>query len=140
MKLTPTDQITLENVKKSDYWELISIIVWNHYKDKKYQDESMISFEEHWCGVSPIETSYNQKWNDPSHKELGYIRSLYCIAILLKRSDYLTRISIYKDSGNVFIVGKYTRNDIKSSPYYSYGTVDVCNWMLKNGFLKIENH
>ena len=47
MKLIPKN-INLESIKKSKYWDLIAILVWNHYSEKQYQDESMIEFEENY--------------------------------------------------------------------------------------------
>lgn len=34
--------ITLERVKQSKYWDLIGIMIWNHYSEFRYQRESMI--------------------------------------------------------------------------------------------------
>jgi hypothetical protein len=49
MKLRPKN-ITLENVRKSNYWDLIASLVWNHYSEKEFQDESRIEITENWYG------------------------------------------------------------------------------------------
>lgn len=53
MKLV-AQNITLENVKNSDYWNLIAILVWDHYSEKEEQDESKIKIEESWFGKSLV--------------------------------------------------------------------------------------
>jgi len=68
MKLIPQN-ITLENVKKSDYWNLISILVWNHYSEEKYQDDSKIEIKEDWYGKCNSGGSYSSYWDDPSHSK-----------------------------------------------------------------------
>jgi len=45
VKLIPQD-ITLEKIKQPNYWDLMAIIIWNHYSEEKYQDESKIKIEE----------------------------------------------------------------------------------------------
>ena len=60
--------INLESIKKSNYWDLIAILVWNHYSEKSYQDESMIRIEENYYGYSENVTSHNIKWNNPNYR------------------------------------------------------------------------
>lgn len=140
MKLTAKN-ITLENVRKSNYWKLISILVWNHYTEKEHQDENAITIKEQWCGTGGGFTSLNDNWDNPNYSEPGLIRQLECIKIIFKRHDYITHIYIHA-SGNIDCFGLYTDTDktINECPYY-YGSkrnLDITNWMLENSFLTIE--
>lgn len=138
MKLIPQN-ITLENVKKSDYWNLIAILIWNHYSEKKYQDDSSIKIEEDWYGKCNSGGNYSIYWNDPNHFEEGYIRTLDSIKITFKRSDYITYIYIHCD-GNINIFGLYSDKSKESSPYFqgSQRNLDITNWMIKNNFINIS--
>ena len=135
--------ITLENIKKSKYWDLIAILVWNHYSEKQYQDESMIEFEENYRGVSDNCSSYNKNWNDPDYTEPGLIRELSSILITLKRSDYITYIFIHTN-GNISCFGKYinclTEEKKNTSPNYSGAqrNLSITNWMIENNLIKMN--
>lgn len=135
------ENITLDNVKKSNYWDLIGIIIWNHYSEEKYQDESMITIYEDWYGNSTDEVgggSYSQKWDDPSYTEEGYIRTLDSIKIQLSREDYTAWIYISTD-GRVRCLGSYTDKERRSSPYFSgiANNMEICNWLLENNLIEV---
>ena len=137
-----SQNITLENVKKSDYWNLIAILVWNHYSEKQYQDESMIEFEENYRGVSNGCSSYGKKWDDPNYTEPGLTRELSSILIIFKRTDYVTYIFIHID-GNITCFGKYinclTEEKKNKSPNYagSQRNLSITNWMIENNFINV---
>jgi len=139
MKLIPNN-ITLDNIKKSNYWDLISILIWNHYSETRYQDESMIEISEQWYGQGEKgSSSHNNSWNNPNHKEKDFERTLGYILIKFKRSDYESSIFINVRNGNIQLYAVYVDKTIKKSPYFYYGTTDVINWMLENNLLKLEN-
>lgn len=140
MKLVPNN-ITLEKVKNSNLWELIALIVWNHYREERYQEENMIAVSEDWCGKSAEggTISYSSDWNNPEHAENNLIRTLQSIQIKFTRTDYVVYISIKIDTGNISVFGIYTDKENKKNPHFYYGNIDVTNWMLENNLLKIEN-
>ena len=141
IQLKATNKITLENVKKSNYWDLISLLVWNHYSEKKYQDEGLIEITENWYGkgINNGCASYSYHWDNPSHTEEGYLRTLNGIKITLKRSDYNAYINI-GTNGRVECYGVYNDVNIKKTPnfYNAQNNVKICNWLLANEFLTIE--
>jgi len=65
------ENITLENVKKSNYWDLISILVWNHYSDKEYQEEDKIEITESWYGKTHGGSSHSSDWNNTNYQQEG---------------------------------------------------------------------
>jgi len=138
MKLIPQN-ITLENVKKSDYWNLISILVWNHYSEEKYQDDSKIEIKEDWYGKCNSGGSYSSYWDDPSHSEDGYVRTLKSISIIFKRSDYDTYIHVNTD-GNIYCYGIYHDRE-QGAPDYggAQRNLEITNWMIKNNFITIND-
>jgi len=137
------NNITLESVKQSKYWDLIAILVWNHYSEEQYQNESMVEFKENYRGVSDGVSSYNKNWNDPNYTELGLIGELSSILITFKRNDYITYIFIHTN-GNISCFGKYinclTEEKKNKSPNYSGAqrNLKITNWMLKNNLCKIQ--
>lgn len=137
MKLIPKN-ITLENVKKSKYWELIAILEWNHYTEKQYQDESKITIEESWYGKGEdgISSSHSNLWDDPDYTQKGFIRSLRTIRIIFTRSDYITHINI-NINGNISCYGIYTNGNDRKIPYYTGAqrNLDLTNWMIDNNFI-----
>lgn len=142
MKLIPTNKITLENVKKSNYWKLISIVVWNHYIEEKYQDESMITIEESYYGKARNgggTSSHGDKWNNAEYTEEYYIRVLGSVVITFKRSDFTTFFYINVETGNLNYFGFYNDKDKKGSPAFSPKPIYICNWLLENKFLTISN-
>lgn len=144
MKLIPKN-ITLENVKKSNYWDLIAILVWNHYTEKHYQDESKITMEESWYGKGEnclSSSSYSSLWNNPNYTEKGFIRTLRTVRIIFERSDYITYININSINGNVSCYGIYTNKDCTKQPYYAgiQSNLDIVNWMIENNFIEIPFH
>ena len=140
MKLV-AQNITLENVKKSDYWNLISILVWNHYSELEHQEESKIKIEESWFGKFPGGGSYSYKWNDPNYSEEGSVRTLNAIVITLEREDYTTYIYLYVD-GNINCFGMYSDKSVKKVPYYEglRRNLDITNWLMKNNFVTANNN
>lgn len=131
--------ITLENVKKSDYWNLISILVWNHYSETRFQDESKIEITESWYGKGKSSEAFGKNWDDPNYTEKGYKRTLKAICITFTRSDYVTTIYI-NNNGNINAFGTYSDKSKKSIPSLT-GTqrnLDVTNWMIKNKFVKFK--
>lgn len=135
------NNITLEKVIKSNYWDLIAILVWNHYSEKKFQDNSMIEIKENWYGKARSGSSHSNHWNDPNYSEPGYVRTLGNIVITFKRSDYITSIYI-NVNGNIYTFGYYTDTNIQpagKSPVYEgvQRNLDLTNWMIKNNMLKI---
>ena len=140
MKLV-AQNITLENVKKSDYWNLISILVWNHYSELEHQEESKIKIEESWFGKFPGGGSYSYKWNDPNYSEEGSVRTLNAIVITLEREDYTTYIYLYVD-GNINCFGMYSDKSVKKVPYYKglRRNLDITNWLMKNNFVTANNN
>ena len=139
MKLV-AQNITLENVKKSDYWNLISILVWNHYSELEHQEESKIKIEESWFGKFPGGGSYSYKWNDPNYSEEGSVRTLNAIVITFAREDYTTYIYLYVD-GNINCFGMYSDKSVKKVPYYGglRRNLDITNWLMKNNFVTTTN-
>lgn len=134
--------ITLENVKLSTYWNLIAILVWNHYSEERYQEESAIEITEDWYGKCSSGGSYSDFWNDPNHFEEGHVRTLNAIVIKFTRSDYETYIYIYVD-GNINCFGFYTKRDEQGnlkSPHYEGRdrNLDLTNWMMENSFIDVE--
>jgi len=132
--------ITLENVKKSNYWDLISILVWNHYSEKKYQDESCIEIKESWYGKGEQgSSSHTIQWDNPLYSDEKFIRTLGQIVIVFKRSDYVTYIYIDL-GGNVHCFGQYLNNKEEFKvPNYDgiQRNLDITNWMISNGFIEI---
>lgn len=133
--------ITLENIKNSNYWGLISILVWNHYSEKELQNESDIEIEENWYGKFPGGGSFSDKWNDPNYSEKEGIRTLRSIVIIFKRIDYITYIHI-NTNGNINCFGVYTDKDIKDNkqPNYhgSQRNLDITNWLIENNLISIS--
>ena len=140
MKLV-AQNITLENVKKSDYWNLISILVWNHYSELEHQEESKIKIEESWFGKFPGGGSYSYKWNDPNYSEEGSVRTLNAIVITFAREDYTTYIYLYVD-GNINCFGMYSDKSVKNVPHYEglRRNLDITNWLMKNNFVTANNN
>lgn len=140
MKLV-AQNITLENVKKSDYWNLISILVWNHYSELEHQEESKIKIEESWFGKFPGGGSYSNKWNDPNYSEEGSVRTLNAIVITFEREDYTTYIYLYVD-GNINCFGMYSDKSLKKTPHYEglRRNLDITNWLMKNNFVTATNN
>ena len=129
--------INLESIKKSNYWDLIAILVWNHYSEKSYQDESMIKIEENYCGYSENEICYSSKWDEPNYTEPGLIRTLDNILITFTRTDYITYIFIHSN-GNISCFGKYTDGKRgEKSPNYlgSQRNLSITNWMIENNLI-----
>lgn len=135
------ENITLENVKNSNYWDLIAIIVWNHYSEKRFQDESQIEIKESWCGksVDRSSTSFSSSWDNPDYVEEGWIRTLHAVKIIFTRSDYVTHINI-NVSGNVSVWGFYVNKEKKEQPNYGglHQVINIVNWLLQNNFVKYE--
>ena len=140
MKLV-AQNITLENVKKSDYWNLISILVWNHYSELEHQEESKIKIEESWFGKFPGGGSYSYKWNDPNYSEEGSVRTLNAIVITFAREDYTTYIYLYV-GGNINCFGMYSDKSVKNVPHYKglSRNLDITNWLMKNNFVTANNN
>ena len=134
--------ITLENVKKSNYWDLIAILVWNHYSEKHYQDESKITIEEVWYGkdINGSGCEMSSQWNNPNHTREGCVRTLHSIKIIFTRNDYTTHINI-NVNGNISCYGFYSKNDDDKYPNYhgAQRNLDITNWMLDNHFLQLIN-
>ena len=145
MKLV-AQNINLKSVSQSSYWELIAILVWGHYKEKRYQDERDVSFSEIWYGKEEcggLGGSFSSKWNNPEYSEPGYIRSLHAIKIEFERSDLTTIIMLYCD-GNINCFGYYKdKNKVEKGEFPTYEgakrNLTLTNWMLKNNLLKISN-
>ena len=137
MKLTAKN-ITLENVKKSKYWDLIAILIWNHYSEERYQDNSCIEIEETYYGKGNGVSSWGACWDNPEYKDERFERTLDSVIIIFKRDDYITYIYIHTD-GNIKCFGEYTDKEKSRPPYYSGGqrSLDITNWMLDNGFIEI---
>ena len=133
--------ITLENVKNSDYWNLISILVWDHYSEIEHQDESKIKIKESWFGKFPGGGSYSNKWNDPNYSEEGSVRTLNAIVITFEREDYTTYIYLYVD-GNINCFGMYSDKSLKKTPHYEglSRNLDITNWLMKNNFVTATNN
>lgn len=136
-KLIPTKDITLENVKNSNYWDLIAMCVWNHYSEERYQDNSKIEIKESWYGKTKGGSSHNEKWNKSDYKEDNYVRTLGSIIITFKRSDFNTYISINVENGNVNVYGIYKKTEEIKSVNYTIKPLNICNWMLNNGFIDL---
>lgn len=140
MKLV-AQNITLENVNKSDYWNLISILVWNHYSELEHQEESKIKIKESWFGKFPGGGSYSNKWNDPNYSEEGSVRTLNAIVITFEREDYTTYIYLYVD-GNINCFSMYSDKSLKKTPHYEglSRNLDITNWLMKNNFVTATNN
>lgn len=140
MKLQ-ANNITLENVKKSKYWDLIAILVWNHYSEEKYQDETAIKITEKWYGKFPGGSTHSSRWDDPNYSEKDCVRTLDSILITFTRSDYTTYIYIHAN-GNIHCFGKYIDNDEYESKRPNYmgaqRNLDITNWLIENNFITIK--
>lgn len=134
------ENITLENVKKSDYWNLIAILVWGHYSEKKYQNEDDIEISESWYGKNSVSSSYHPRWNNPNHSEKAYVRTLDFILIKLATKYHTTHITISM-KGNISCYGFYYDKEEKTMPTYNSAqrNIEKTNWLLKNNFLKVIN-
>lgn len=116
-------------------------MIWNHYSEAKYQDESMIAIYESWYGQGKNGSSNHSKyWDNPEHKEEGYERTLGYIQIDINRTDYESTIYINVRNGNVSIHAVYVDREIKRQPIFYYGTTDVTNWMLENNLLIFDSN
>ena len=135
------ENITLENVKNSNYWDLVAILVWNHYSEKRFQDESQIEIKESWCGksINGSSTMFSNSWDNPDYVEEGWKRTLYSVKIIFTRTDYVTYINI-NVTGNINVYGLYTDKEKKTQPNYSgfHQTINIINWLLQNNFVKYE--
>ena len=134
------ENVTLKNVKNSDYWALLAIIIWGHYSEEKYQDESKVSFTEKYYGKGYTGIkSFSSLWDDPSYNKEGFTRTLRSIRIKFERSDYNTYIHIPVDTEEVLYYGMYLdRSEDKSSPRFGTNkNLRITNWMLDNGFYQI---
>ena len=139
MKLVPNN-ITLERVKNSNYWELIARIVWNHYREERYQDNSMVSFQEEWYGKQENGSSNSDDWNNPDYTEKDYVRTLGDIKITFTRTDYVTHIYINVETGNIMYFGVYTDKEKTNQPcHHSAQAVQLMNWMLEHNLLSVES-
>lgn len=132
------ENITLENVKKSNYWDLLAILIWNHYNDPKYQEGVEIQIYENWYGVGIASESHSAKWDSPGYSEGGYVRTLNSIVIKLIRSDYTVFIHI-RTSGNITCYGFYNRKEEQKQPYFSgiQRNMEQTNWLLQNNFVEV---
>tara|TARA_R110000772_G_scaffold154835_2_gene265883 strand:- start:278 stop:700 length:423 start_codon:yes stop_codon:yes gene_type:complete len=133
------EQITLENVSNSNYWDLIGLIIWSHYSEKHHQDDSMISFEEKWYGKRNNDSGgqYSPDWKNPSHKAEGYTRTMTGVVIKFKRPDYTARITISLN-GCVHHFGIENSDDRKTVHFNKHNSLAITNWMLSNDFCMIS--
>lgn len=138
MKLIATKNITLENVKKSNYWELIALVVWNHYREKKYQDESKVQIIEQWYGKSNGCSSHSDQWNNPNYSENKFVRTLDKIKIIFTRSDYTTFIGIDVETGNVSYYAIFNDKNNDRTPNLYPQSIDLMNWMLEHDFIQLN--
>lgn len=128
--------ITLENVKKSNYWDLIAMIVWNHYSEKERQDESMVEISEDWCGKTKGGSSHGKIWQDPSYTDGIHTRTLDKICIKFSRTDYITYIYINVSTGEISWYGLYTDKDKHDQPRFScFKNIEMTNWLWSNNFI-----
>lgn len=139
-KLTPNN-ITLEKIKNSNYWELIALVVWNHYRESRYQDESLIEITEDWYGkrIDGHGSAGGNVWQNENHQEKDYVRTLQYIEIKFARTDYNTYILINVEDGNIRVYGIYNDKNNHKSPTYNFGSLDVTNWMIDNDLLRLES-
>lgn len=133
------ENITLENVKNSNYWDLIAILVWNHYSESRFQDESKIEITESWCGKSKGSVCFSSEWDKPDYTEEGYTRTLWGIRIVFTRTDYITHINL-TTSGRISIWGYYVDKSKKSSPIFDgfQNALGIINWQLHNKFVEFK--
>lgn len=132
-------QITLENVRNSDYWGLISLIVWNHYSEKKHQEGYKISFEEEWYGKATNNSGsqHSENWKNPSYTVPNYIRTMSGITIRFEREDYSVRIKLSCESGCIHSSGRYNVKETGERgrlKLQTYNIMQISNWMLKHNF------
>ncbi len=137
MKLQATNNITLENVRKSNYWELIALIVWNHYREKKFQEEENVIFSEEYYGKGKGMSSHSSQWNDPNFTEGSCIRTLGSIRIKFIRSDYTTFININVETGNIYHFAIYNDKGNNKTPHHYPQAIDLMNWMLEHEFIEL---
>lgn len=132
------ENITLENIRKSNYWDLIAMLVWNHYSEEKYQDESAITITEKWYGKCIGGSSHSSEWNNFNYFIKGYVRTLMSIQIKFTRSDYITYIDITTD-GNIYCHGYYTNKNEDGYPNYSTAcrNINKTNWLFENNLVNI---
>jgi hypothetical protein len=142
MVVVNQEKITLSNVKKSNYWDLLALIVWNHYSEERFQDESMVDISEQWHGLADDGNgSYSSShWQNKNHTQEGYTRTLESIQIKLTRSDYIARINLTIGSGAVHFYAHSVleEENFKHRRLNVYNSLAITNWMLTNEFFKIE--
>jgi hypothetical protein len=128
----------LSNVRKSNYWDLIALIVWSHYSEPERQDEKMIKIKENWYGKTSSGGSYSRKWDNPSHTEEGHVRTLSGIEIEFTRSDYTTHIRMDSENGALSYFAMRTDPPHKEVNLTNYNSLAIVNWMLNNHFYKLQ--
>ena len=138
MIVVNTDAITLRSVKRSKYWDLISILVWSHYSEAKFQDPKMIKIKEVWYGKTSSGGSYSRNWDEPDYKADGCERTLSGIEIEFTRSDYTTHIRIDRETGAVHSFGLYNNQEAKQVNFSNGNSLTVANWMLDHNFFKVQ--
>ena len=109
MNLT-TQNITLQNIKNSDYLDLANIMIWGF---KSY-------YGKHLSKIKPEFTEVKIGGKD-------------VIEISFPDRDRTHIINIYK-VGNVFA---YTKDKDGTFQNYADHPLDIANWFLRNGFLAI---
>ena len=134
-----TQEITLENVKKSSYWDLISYIVWSHYSEERFQDDSKITITERFYGKRSSGGSYGAVWQNPNYTQAECVRTLNAIEIQFERSDYTTYISLYVEDKAPIISARAYYNEGHEKKHKEVNLTNsnylkVCNWMLKHKF------
>jgi len=136
--LQATNRITLKNVKKSDYWNLIALIVWNHFSEKTFQNENLIQITEEWFGVSKDGKYYltGPQWNSRTYTFKDFKRTLCCIKLTLTRHNYTVYIKIYTD-GNITHSAQYNQVSTPYTPQFYPKALDLMNWCIKNNFLNL---
>lgn len=105
-----TQNITLDNIKKSDYFDLANIMIWGF---KSY-------YGKHLSKIKPEFTEVKIGGKD-------------VIKISFPGRDRTYTIHIYK-VGNVFA---HTEGKDGTFQIYADHQLDVANWFLRNGFLAI---
>lgn len=132
------NELTLENVKKSNYWDLIALIVWGHYTDQKFQEDSKITISEKWYGVGECGANsyHTDEWNNPDFKKDGFVRTLQSIKIHFERNDYNTHIGLdLSGTINYFALSNETHKTVNLQ---NYNSLAITNWMLENNFFEIK--
>jgi len=129
MKIIPVKPFNLENLKKSNYLELINLI-------NNIETNCLIELGEHWVGVGENSTVGSNKWAKEGYSEPGYTRTLMGVTIKIEEAKRHINILITAD-GNIGI--HCSINDENGFNIFNVPiNKKIITWLLENDFIKIN--